>query len=100
MGVTSCEAHGTRASITGLDWIGIPVYQAVRPNSRTVPSSLSKGLTRAQAQVSALMESLDVFHAEEIRLPVVRDTVRQSRYLGSRRAISICDCLRATLGKT
>ena len=100
MGVTSCEAHGTRASITGLDWIGIPVYQAVRPNSRNVPVSLGKGLTRAQAKVSALMESLEGFHAEEIRLPVVRDTVRQSRYLGSRRAISICDCLRATLGKT
>ena len=98
--MTSWEAHGTRTSITGLDWIGIPVYQAVRPNSRNGPVSLGKGLTRAQAQVSALMESLAGLHAEEIRLPVVRDTVRQSRSLGSRRAISICDCLRATLGKT
>ena len=38
--------------------------------------SLGKGLTRAQAKVPALMESLAGFHAEEIRLPVVRDTVR------------------------
>ena len=72
MGVTSREAHGTRTSITGLDWIGIPVYLAVRPNSRNVPVYLGKGLTRAQAQVSALMESLEGFHAEEIRLPVAR----------------------------
>jgi ribosomal protein S12 methylthiotransferase accessory factor YcaO len=62
--------------------------------------SLGKGLTRAQAKVSALMESLEGFHAEEIRLPVVRDTVRQSRYLGSYRAISSCDRLRATKRKT
>jgi ribosomal protein S12 methylthiotransferase accessory factor YcaO len=41
--------------------------------------SLGKGLTRAQAKAPALMESFEGFHAEEIRLPVVRDTVRQSR---------------------
>jgi ribosomal protein S12 methylthiotransferase accessory factor YcaO len=78
---------------------GIPVYQAFRLNARNV-TSLGKGLARAQAKVSALMESLEGFHAEEIRLTVVRDTVRQSRYLGSYRAISMCDRLRATKGET
>ena len=63
------------ADITGLDWIGVPVYQAIRPNSRNVSVSLGKGLTRSQAQVSALMESLEGFHAEEILAPVRRATV-------------------------
>jgi len=86
--------------MTGLDWIGISVYQAVRPNSRTGTVSLGKGLTRAQAKVSALMESREGCSADDIRLPVVRDTVRQSRSLGSHRAISSCDRLRATEGNS
>jgi ribosomal protein S12 methylthiotransferase accessory factor len=67
------------ADVTGLDWIGIPVYQAIRPNSHTLSASQGKGLTRAQAQVSALMEALEVHHAEEITLPTVRETVGQKR---------------------
>jgi YcaO-like protein with predicted kinase domain len=63
------------ADVTGLDWIGIPVYQAIRPNSRSLSVSQGKGLTPAQAKVSALMESLELFHAEELRLPTVRATV-------------------------
>lgn len=60
--------------------------------------SLGKGLSSAQAKVSALMEALEGFHAKGIRLPVVRDTVRQSRYLGSHRAISTP--FEGTKGKT
>lgn len=67
------------ADITGLDWVGIPVYQAIRPNSRNVSVSLGKGLTRAQAKVSALMESIEGFHAERLQLPVTRETVRSMR---------------------
>jgi YcaO-like protein with predicted kinase domain len=67
------------ADVTGLDWIGIPVYQAIRPNSRTLSASQGKGLTRAQAQVSALMEALEVCHAEEIVQPSVCETVGQMR---------------------
>jgi ribosomal protein S12 methylthiotransferase accessory factor len=63
------------ADITGLDWIGIPVYQAIRPNSRNFVVSAGKGLTRDQAKASAIMESLELFHAERINLPVVRATV-------------------------
>jgi YcaO-like protein with predicted kinase domain len=54
------------ADVTGLDWIGIPVYQAIRPNSRNLSVAQGKGLTRTQAKVSALMESLESFHAERI----------------------------------
>jgi ribosomal protein S12 methylthiotransferase accessory factor len=67
------------ADVTGLDWIGLPVYQAIRPNSRTLSASQGKGLTRAQAQVSALMEALEGFHAEKIRQPRVRATVGSMR---------------------
>jgi ribosomal protein S12 methylthiotransferase accessory factor len=63
------------ADVTGLDWVGVPVYQAVRPNSRNLSVSQGKGLTRDQAKVSALMESLESFHAEEIGQPTVRATV-------------------------
>lgn len=57
------------ADLTGLDYAGVPVYQAVRPNSRNLSVSQGKGLTRVQAKVSALMESLVSFHAERIDQP-------------------------------
>jgi ribosomal protein S12 methylthiotransferase accessory factor len=63
------------ADVTGLDWVGLPVYQAIRPNSRNLSVSQGKGLTRDQAKVSALMESLETFHAERIGQPSVRATV-------------------------
>lgn len=59
------------AEIGGLDRIGIPVTLAIRPNSRTLCSSSGKGLTREAALVSGAMESIELFHAEEVLLPVV-----------------------------
>ncbi len=67
------------ADVTGLDWIGLPVYQAIRPNSRNISVSQGKGLTRVQAKVSALMESLESFHAEEIAQPAVGATLGSMR---------------------
>ena len=52
------------ANVTGLDRIGIPVYQAIRPNSRSLSVSQGKGLDSTSAKVSALMESLETYHAE------------------------------------
>ncbi|OKJ94941.1 hypothetical protein AMK26_30360 [Streptomyces sp. CB03234] len=52
------------ADVTGLDDIGIPVFQAVRPASRTVSLSQGKGLTPAAARVSATMEAIELWHAE------------------------------------
>lgn len=63
------------ADVTGLDWVGLPVYQAIRPRSRNLSVSQGKGLTAAQARVSALMESLETFHAERIEQPSVWATV-------------------------
>nr|WP_042187455.1 YcaO-like family protein [Kibdelosporangium sp. MJ126-NF4]CEL18103.1 FIG00820054: hypothetical protein [Kibdelosporangium sp. MJ126-NF4]CTQ90668.1 FIG00820054: hypothetical protein [Kibdelosporangium sp. MJ126-NF4] len=53
------------ADVTGLDDIGIPVCQAVRPNSRTLSVSQGKGVTLELAMVSAAMESIELWHAEE-----------------------------------
>jgi ribosomal protein S12 methylthiotransferase accessory factor len=59
------------ANITGLDHIGIPVWQAVRPNGRALAVSQGKGLDAASAKTSAVMESIESWHAE-YALPPVR----------------------------
>ncbi|WP_374651325.1 YcaO-like family protein [Dongia sp.] len=50
--------------ITGLDTIGLPVWFATRPNSRALSVSQGKGLTAAQARVSAIMEAAETAIAE------------------------------------
>jgi YcaO-like protein with predicted kinase domain len=58
------------ANVTGLDFIGIPVFQAIRPNSRNLSVSQGKGLDEASAKASALMESIEGWHAETTDLPL------------------------------
>ncbi|HET7463664.1 MAG TPA: YcaO-like family protein [Longimicrobium sp.] len=62
------------ADITGLDRIGIPTFVSYRPNGRTLSSAAGKGFTPAAAQVSAAMEAIELYHAENLRLPAVRAT--------------------------
>lgn len=50
--------------ITGLDVIGLPVWFATRPNSRALSVSQGKGLSDAQARISAIMESAETAIAE------------------------------------
>ena len=57
------------ADVTWLDDIGIPVYQAVRPNARTLSVSQGKGLDHDSAKVSAVMESIELWHAERLERP-------------------------------
>ena len=52
------------ADITGLDFLGVPVAQAVRPCAATVTVSQGKGATLAAAMVSAAMEAIELHHAE------------------------------------
>jgi ribosomal protein S12 methylthiotransferase accessory factor len=52
------------ADITGLDRIGIPTWCAVRPAALTIQVSNGKGTTHAAAKVSALMEAIELWHAE------------------------------------
>jgi ribosomal protein S12 methylthiotransferase accessory factor len=57
--------------LTGLDRIGAPVAMAVRPNAKSAAISLGKGLTPDHAAASALMESIECWHAENVRLPLL-----------------------------
>jgi ribosomal protein S12 methylthiotransferase accessory factor len=65
------------ADITQLDRLGIPVYQAIRPSTRNLSVSQGKGLTADAAKVSALMESIEVWHAERIESPGHLETVER-----------------------
>ncbi|ESP90975.1 hypothetical protein N483_20140 [Pseudoalteromonas luteoviolacea NCIMB 1944] len=58
------------ANVTGLDNIGVPVATACRPNSKAVAVSQGKGATLAAAKVSAAMEAIETYHAENIDLPL------------------------------
>lgn len=64
--------HGvTRlAKVTGLDCIGIPVWNAMRPNARALSVHQGKGISDIDAKASAVMEALERACAERPSLPV------------------------------
>ncbi|WP_257235034.1 YcaO-like family protein [Pleomorphomonas sp. JP5] len=64
--------HGiTRiAKVTGLDRIGIPVWNAMRPNARALSVHQGKGISDVDAKASAVMEALERACAERPSLPV------------------------------
>jgi ribosomal protein S12 methylthiotransferase accessory factor len=64
------------ADVTGLDTIGIPVYQAVRPAGRTLSVAQGKGVTPLLAKVSAAMEAIEFWHAEHLAAPPETCTAR------------------------
>ena len=67
------------ANITGLDCIGVPVYLAVRPASRGLATSQGKGIDVASAKASALMETIESWHAEHIDRPLRHESARALR---------------------
>lgn len=61
----AAKAGVTRlADVSGLAPFGIPVFQAVRPQSRLLSVSQGKGLTPMAAMVSALLEAVEQHCAE------------------------------------
>ena len=64
------------ADLTGLDTIGIPVFAAIRPMGKSLSTQQGKGVTPLAAKVSALMESLETYCAEEISAPRVRASAK------------------------
>lgn len=58
------------ANVTGLDYIGVPVVMVTRPNARTLAVSQGKGIDLDHAKASGVMESIESFHGERIRLPL------------------------------
>ncbi len=65
------------AELTGLDTLGIPVFAAIRPMGRSLSTQQGKGLTVDAARISALMESLETWTAEQLAVPIVRGSYRQ-----------------------
>lgn len=63
------------ADVTRLDTIGIPTFQAVRPAATTLTVSQGKGLTATLASISALMESTELWHAENVTGEILVDTI-------------------------
>jgi ribosomal protein S12 methylthiotransferase accessory factor len=68
------------ANVTGLDVIGIPVVMVCRPNARSLSVSQGKGLDLASAKASGLMESVELYHAETITLPLKLATHNELRF--------------------
>ncbi len=52
--------------LTGLDRVGLPVVQAVRPAALSEVTALGRGLSREEAAVGAIMEALERYFAESI----------------------------------
>ncbi|MER6610549.1 YcaO-like family protein [Streptomyces sp. NPDC000927] len=68
------------ADVTGLDHIGIPVVVVSRPNSRSLSVSQGKGVDLPAARASAVMESVEAWHAERIAAPVKLATYEELRW--------------------
>jgi ribosomal protein S12 methylthiotransferase accessory factor len=65
------------ADITRLDTIGIPTFQAIRPTSRTLAVSQGKGVTPELARLSATMEAVELWHAEQPIPPIMTAPPRE-----------------------
>ncbi|MDQ0322203.1 YcaO-like protein with predicted kinase domain [Pararhizobium capsulatum DSM 1112] len=66
--------------LTGLDHLGIPVAQAVRPVALSEVTSLGRGKTLQQAAIGALMEAMERVYAEAV--PPGRVFVATAQELG------------------
>jgi ribosomal protein S12 methylthiotransferase accessory factor len=53
-------------SVTGLDCVGVPVVQVVRPSARSNIVTQGKGRTVGEAAIAALMEALETWAAERV----------------------------------
>lgn len=58
------------AVLTGLDVLGIPVAAAIRPNSGSLAVHQGKGMTPDAAKASAVMEAVELYHAETADPPL------------------------------
>ena len=71
-------------NVTGLDHVGVPTWQVVRPLARSLSVAQGKGLTDALAQASGIMESIEVHHAEHFtprgHRRSLRAVARDARY--------------------
>ncbi|MFD7831223.1 YcaO-like family protein [Kitasatospora sp. NPDC059803] len=67
------------ARLTGLDCLGLPVATAIRPAARTLAASQGKGATDLLAWLSATMEAVELWHAEQPRDVVLHTSAADAR---------------------
>lgn len=72
--------------ITGMDRIGLPAWIAVRPTNRSFSVGMGKGVSAAAAKIGAIMEALELWHAErlppgETGMATPEETARWTPYL-------------------
>jgi YcaO-like protein with predicted kinase domain len=72
------------ANVTGLDQVGVPTWVAVRPLARSLSVSQGKGLTHDLGRISAVMECIEVHHAEHFvprgHRRLLREAAEDERY--------------------
>jgi ribosomal protein S12 methylthiotransferase accessory factor len=85
------------ARLTDLDRVGIPVWYAIRPNSRSLSQEGGKGLTDAVARLSATMESIERSHAEAARPSLFRASWRALHAAGEAAAAAQLPLARTSL---
>lgn len=66
------------ANVTGLDVVGVPVWCAIRPLSRSLTVSQGKGITDELAAISAAMEAIELHHAESCVPSGIRVTIKEA----------------------
>ncbi|RCS23490.1 hypothetical protein DUT91_14585 [Phyllobacterium salinisoli] len=81
------------ARVTGLDRIGIPVWNAVVPNSRSIVINQGKGIRDIDARVSAAMEALERAVAGAPNIDAIQSTGRELLVSGAK--IEPLTCLTA-----
>ena len=74
--------------------IGIPVWFASRPNSRGLAVSQGKGLTHAQARLSAVMEAVETAYAERCETLICGRASLSELEVGGRVAVPFARMLR------
>jgi len=80
------------ADITGLDSIGVPVYTAVRPLSKTVAIQAGKGLTCKASRAGAIIEAIEFEAAEH---PHGEAQIAQAFQLPEEERLELGDCFPA-----
>lgn len=74
------KAQITRlANLTYLDKLEMPVYTAIRPLAKALSVSQGKGISHNEAKVSAYMESIEVFFAENISPEIKSKTFSEDK---------------------
>lgn len=85
------------ANVTGLDWVGLPVVMVCRPNARSLAVSQGKGLTLDAARASGIMESIELYHAEHLTLPLILGSSTELRR--THRLVDVAELPRTTASR-